>query len=271
MAYSQWWANQRFAPEHESLSILDLVNSGTVDCKLAALLWLLVEQRASLLVAAGPSFAGKTTLFHALMDFLPPELEQIALQGYYEDFKFLEYSQPDKSYLMTEELSDHSYEYLWGFKAIRAFMLMTKGYALGGTIHARTAEEAIYVLHRALGLPLPMLSRLDVIVILKARAGREYNDEPIRRVNSVNLILPAKEGLAIQVLAAQQYSETGFDYQTDSALQASLAAKFLIGTCRVNAEIETRERLLRHLRKKGQISRQEVRKAVLNYYSSRTK
>ena len=72
---------------------------------------------------------------------------------------------------------------------MRAFSLLEKGYALGGTIHARTAEETIYVLNKWMGIPLEMISQLGAIVMLKARAGREYNDEPIRRVNSVNLII----------------------------------------------------------------------------------
>ena len=115
-----------------------------------------------------------------------------------------------------------------------------------------TAEEVIYVLHT--------VARITFVSSfptgyhrqsLRASAGRNYDDEPIRRVNSVNLILPAPEGLAIQVLAARQYTENGFEYPAEKVLQQALAAAGLIGKNRVNAEIETRERFLRHLRKKG--------------------
>ena len=273
MLYSRWWANSRFGNNNEGLSILDLVNSGTLDCKLAALLWLLMEHRASVLVTAGPTFAGKTTLLHAMLDFLPPELQRISLKGYYEDFKFLDHSQPEKTYLVAEEISNHAFfdfEYLWGFNAVRVFKLLPQGYALGATMHARSSEEVIYILHRVLGLPLPLLSQLGIVVTLHATAGRNYEDEPIRRVNSVDLILPHKEGLAIQVLAARQYTENGFDYQAERTLQQALAGKGLVGKCRVNAEIETRKQFLRHLRQKGQSSRSEVRNAVLNYYRSKT-
>ncbi len=268
MLYSRWWANQHFGQDDDSLSILDLVNSGTIDCKLAALLWLLIEQRSSVMVAAGPSFAGKTTLLHALLDFLPPDPEKIFLKGYFENFAFVEYSRPESAYLVSEEISNHSYEYLWGSQAIRAFSLLSMGYPLGATIHARTAEEVVYVLNQWIGIPLPLISRLGVIVILRARAGQHYHDEPVRRVNSVSLVIPAQEGLGIQVLAARRFSEQGFDYLGEEMMQQAVDGRYHIEKCQVNTEIESRERYLKHLRKQGMSSRSQVRNAVLDYYRS---
>ncbi len=269
MMYSRWW-DQRFGNFGERLSILDLMQLGELDYRLAGLLWLLMEHRTSVLVAAGPIFSGKTTLFHALLDFLPPEAKQVTLRGYYEDFSFLEYSRPQNTYLVSEEISNHSYEYLWEYKAVRTFNLLTQGYRLGGTIHARSAEEAIYVLHKGLGLPLPLLSRLGIIVNLRITAGRDYADEPVRRVSSVDLVLPAPEGLAIQVLAARQYTEKEVEYLGEKALQQALAGKYLLGKCRIYVEIEKKEQFLRQLLKEGKSSHNEVRKAVMDYYISKT-
>ncbi|HSW58437.1 MAG TPA: hypothetical protein VLH15_08555, partial [Dehalococcoidales bacterium] len=235
-------------------------------CKLAALIWLLMEQRSSLLVAAGPSFAGKSTLLHALLDFLPPGQEKINLRGYFEDFHFLSYSSPDSSYLVTEEISNHSYDYLWGVKAQRAFNLLPKGYPLGGTIHARTAEEAIWVLNNWLGIPVPVISRLGVIVVLRARAGRNMFEDPVRRINSVSLVSPATDGLTLQTLAARRFTERGFDYQSEQTLQAAINTRFPALNCSFKNEVEFREHYLRHLRKKDKITRIAVRKAVVEYY-----
>jgi type IV secretory pathway ATPase VirB11/archaellum biosynthesis ATPase len=267
--YSRWWANQRFAQPNEGLSILDLVDSGTIDCRLSSLLWILMEQRTSVLVAAGPSYAGKTTLLHATLDFLPPDLEQIALRGYYEDFKFLEHSRPDNTYLVTEEISNHQYEYLWGIKALRTFTLVSQGYSLGAALHARTPEESIYVLNKWLGIPMGQISRLGIIIILQASAGKEFYDEPIRRVNSVSLIIPAKEGIAIQVLAARQHAEKGFAYLSHKDLQTTLDSKYSMRKGRLGEELDTRERYLKHLRKIGKTSRQEVRSAIIDFYKSK--
>jgi hypothetical protein len=273
MSYSPEWANH-FASYNESLneglSIIDLVNSGTLDCKLAALLWLIMEHRSSVLVASMPVFAGKTTLMHALLDFLPPGLRMIGLKGYFEDFKFVEHSQPQKSYLVSEEISNHGFsEYLWGFKAVKTFRLLSEGYALGATMHARSSEEAILMLYRVLGIPLSLISHMGIIVNLLATNGRTYEDDPIRRISSVDLILPDKEGLAIQVLAARPYTENGFEYQTDNDLQKALSGKGLIGKYSVSAEIETRTRFLNNLLQKGGSSRSEVRKAIHGYFGAK--
>jgi hypothetical protein len=270
MFYSRWWANRRFGNDNEGLSILDLVKSDEIDCKLAGLLWLLMEHRASVLVAAGPVFAGKTTLLHAILDFLPPQSQQISLRGYYEDFKFLDYSKAGTSYLVAEEISNHGYdEYLWGLQAVRVFKLLEEGYSLGATIHARNSEEVIYILNRALGIPLAQLSRLGIIVNLRATAGTNYEDQPVRRISSVDLILPEPEGIAIQVLAIQQYAGRGFEYQTKRALHQALAGKHLLGKQDIQVEIETRKQFLRHLLKKGSTSRSEVKTAISEYYRSK--
>ncbi|MBN1188666.1 MAG: hypothetical protein JXA46_02845 [Dehalococcoidales bacterium] len=275
MSPIQWLDDQHFANYNESLnqglSILDLVNSGTVDCKLSALLWILMEQQASIIVASMPVFAGKSTLLHALLDFLPSDLPKINLKGYFEDFEFLESSPQEKSYLIAEEISNHGFfEYLWGFKAVVTFKLLAEGYKLGTTMHARNSQEAIYILHKVLGISFPLISHLGIIVNLHATAGRTYWDDPIRRVSSVDLILPHEEGLAIQVLAARQYTEKGFEYQNDKILQKALAGKSLAGKYQIYAEIEKRKHYLRHLLRTGRTSRCEVREAVRSYHRLKT-
>ncbi len=125
------WADWYFRRIDENLSILDVVKFGTIDFKLAGLLWLLMEHRASVMVAAGPIWAGKTTLLHAMLDFLRPEIEQVSLRGYEEDFKSLGSEKPENTYLITEEISNHSYEYLWGYQVIKAFECTPQGLCLG--------------------------------------------------------------------------------------------------------------------------------------------
>ena len=73
----------------EPRSIVRLVAEGTLDAPLAALLWILVEARVPLVVAAGPQGSGKTTLLFALLDFLPPAVRLRVLAGYAEDFEWL--------------------------------------------------------------------------------------------------------------------------------------------------------------------------------------
>jgi len=266
MFFPRWWTDWQNFRTNENFSILDVVNSGTVDFKLAGLLWLLMEHRASVMVAAGPSFAGKTTLLHALLDFLRPEIHKVSLLGYNEDFKFIDRSKPDNTYLVVEEISNHSYEYLWGYQVNKAFELLPRGYALGGTMHARNAKEAVYVLYRALGVPLSLIAQLGVVITLQVTLGRSYDDEPIRYVDTVSILSPTKEGLTIQVLSVRQSPDGKFIYPSDQALQDALFSKFAIKSA--PSEIGAREKYLSEIRDKGVFSREEVRKAILEYHQS---
>jgi len=272
MVYPRWWLNQQSEKAVEGLSVLDLINAGTLDCKLASLLWILMEHRTSVLVASGPAWAGKTTLLNSILDFLPPEIQQISLQGYFEDFRFLNYSKPEKSYLVAEEISNHGFaEYLWGHKAVKVFHLLSQGYHIGSTLHARSSEEAIYYLNKYLGLSASVLVQLGIIVNLRATAGRRDEDEPIRRITSIEIILPAQEKLMIQSLAARQSTENGFNYLGDKDLQRVLAEKYFIGKYSVTAEMDTRSRILKHLIETGKSSRKEVRESVAQYHRSELK
>ena len=155
----RWWGRGRFGEPEYRMSILELVKSGSLDLRLASLLWLMMEQRASILVAAGPSFAGKTTTLNALLDFLHPDVKEVRLNGWGEDFRFLKDATPSKTYIVAEEFSDYG-DYVWGETAQKAFNLLDDGFSLGGTIHARTAKEVLLVLHQYLGISVPLLGRL---------------------------------------------------------------------------------------------------------------
>src|SRR5512137_978608 len=124
MVAYRWRGGGRFGVPEVRLSVLDLYNSGTLDLRLAGLLWLLMENHTSVLVAAGPSFAGKTTLLNVLLDFLPPRYKEVHLQGLYEDFAFLKSSSPSDSYLVAAEFSGDLVEYMWGEVAQKAFQLL---------------------------------------------------------------------------------------------------------------------------------------------------
>ena len=260
--WPQWWVK-----EDNNLSIIDVVNSSGVDFKLAGLLWFLMEHRASVLVAAGPSWAGKSTLLHALLDFLPPETERIALQGYYEDFSFTRSTKPEKAYLITEEISNHSYEYLWGHQVVSALELIPRGYALGGTIHARNIKEVVYVLN-ALGASASLIAGLGLVVTLQVIYRRSYDEEPIRFVDTVSTLSLTKEGLVAQALVMRQSTNDKYIYPAEPTLHNTLFSKFGINCENVSSEIERRGHFLRQLSEKGVCSREEIRKALPEYYKS---
>jgi hypothetical protein len=269
MAYYKRWPQWWGLKEDNDLSIIDVVNSGAIDFKLAGLLWLLMEHRTSLLVAAGPSFAGKSTLLHALLDFLPAGIEKVTLRGYEEDFKLIGSGQPDKTYLITEEISNHSYEYLWGRQVVKALEFIPKGYALGGTIHARNIKEVAYVL-QALGAPLPLIAGIGLVITLQVRYLYSYGGDPVRYVDTVSTISHTREGLVAQLLAARQSVDDRFAYPAGQALNNILNDRFAIKYHDISSRIELRGSFLNQIHDKGITSRTEVRNAILEYYKNQS-
>jgi hypothetical protein len=251
------------------LSILDLVESKTLDFKMAGFLWLIMESRASVLIASEPIFAGKTTLLHSLLDLLPPDQRQYLLGGFSEDFSFIDCYVPETTYLVSEEISNHQYEYLWGYQVQKTFKLLAQGYRLGTTIHACNIRDVAYLLHNYLNMPLSDIAQLGVVVTLYAANGRSYYDEPIRRINAVTIIDMDKDNLIARTLAVRESLEGGFIYAEENVLREALFGKFGIRCEGVFSEIASREAFLKQLYDTGIRSREDVRKAVTNHYRSR--
>jgi energy-coupling factor transporter ATP-binding protein EcfA2 len=249
--------------------VLELVNSGSLDLRLAALLWLMMEYRAPVLVAAGPSNAGKSTTLNVLLDFLPPEVKEVHLRGEGEDFAFLDNSVAAQTYMVAAEFSDYG-DYIWGETAQRAFVLLAEGFSLGGTIHARTANEVVGILHEYLELPLSLLARLGAIITLRVTPGRSRMEEPVRRIESVSLVMPCGKGLALQALASRQQGTDELAFASDKTLQTAISSKFDMVNIRVAAEILVRQQYLERLLNDGKVSRDEVRQAVVEFYAARS-
>ncbi|MCH7802101.1 MAG: hypothetical protein IIC24_11250, partial [Chloroflexi bacterium] len=72
---NDWWGGE--GRSKNRLTILDLISNNTLSTELAALLWLLVEHKTSIITAAGPQLAGKTTLLTALLDLARPRFRSV--------------------------------------------------------------------------------------------------------------------------------------------------------------------------------------------------
>jgi hypothetical protein len=267
MVANRWWARGRYL-ESDRLSVLEIIRSGTLDIRLASLLWLLMEYRASVLVAAGPSYAGKTTTLNVLMDFLAPQVKEVRLRGEGEDFAFLNGADPSLTYMVAEEFSDYG-DYIWGDVAQRAFDLLNQGFALGGTIHARSAREVVLLLNEYLGLPAPTIARLGAIVTLHATRSRIYGAEPVRRISTVTLVTPTADGIALQTIAAGGSGSDSFVLADAQTLQTAVSEKFGVGTVSVQDAMQRREEVLQKLMTSGKLSRDDVRKGITDFYESR--
>jgi energy-coupling factor transporter ATP-binding protein EcfA2 len=239
------WRDPRSPEPH---SIVELVRDGTLDASLAALLWLLVEARVPLVVAAGPSGTGKSTLLHALLEVLPAGTHIQELTGYAEDFAWLPEAatlgwrshgfagvaasgrsavdgsphatavEPASTVLLVHEFSDHLPLYTWGEVARIVVRALSLGYGLGATIHADGLEEVLEELGSPeVGLTDDELSRLGVVLVLRAFRDRATG-AVYRRVAAAHYVRPVVrdaaghvQRLGPAVLATWDQATDGFE------------------------------------------------------------
>jgi hypothetical protein len=164
------------------LSVAQIIALQSVDAETAALVWLLLEQRASLTVA-GPTDPqpgiGKTTTLNALLQFLPEGTALAYMSGMYEDFGFTRIPDidPAATYALCNEVSDHLPIYMWGRVARRYLTLPAQGYHIATSVHADTIDDVIYMYQRDLRLSPEEVRRLELVINI-GLAGRTY---PMRR------------------------------------------------------------------------------------------
>jgi hypothetical protein len=203
------WAIRHVPPTPRS--IVELIRAGTLDAELAATLWVLIEGRVPLVVAARAQGAGKTTLLEALMAFLPPGGRTMELAGAMETFDWLPQAPelgwrrphtpeaiaarvtgrgprsiaPENTVLLIPELSDHLPSYTWGAEARIAIRAVVIGYGLAATIHADSLDEVFEQLRRPpVSLGDDELSRLGIVLILRPVG------DGLRRVVAAHYVRP---------------------------------------------------------------------------------
>ncbi len=187
----------------EPRSIVELLRAGTLDAELAAQLWLLVEARVPIVVAALAQGVGKSTLLHALLDFLPPDVRVVELAGETETFAWLPQAtelgwpgvarptpgtdpvRAETTVLLAAELSDHLPAYTWGAAARVAIRAPSIGYGLAATIHADSLDDVFDLLRdRPVRLTDDELSHLGVVLIVRVV------DDHRRRVVAAHYLRP---------------------------------------------------------------------------------
>jgi hypothetical protein len=285
-----WWGFRPSPPEPRS--IVQLIREGTLDAELAALLWLLVEARLPIVVAARQGQAGKTTLLEAVLDFLPPGTRRIELAGALETFDWLPHARelgwqltappstpaqpinPATTYLIAPELSDHLAAYTWGDHARIAVRSLAVGYGLGATIHASSLEEVLGQLHAPpVALTEDELSRLGVVLILRLLPpppGDAYAG-PMRRVGAAHYLRPLArdehghlQRLGPAVLATWNEVRDSFEHFAWGVI-TELAERVGRTPAEFNSEMASRRAYLAGLAQAGVVDPPEVRAAIDGY------
>jgi len=129
------------------LSVIDLIEAGTITVRMAALCWLLIENGASFLTGAVPGGAGKSTLMAALLGLLPPGERIVTAHDENVVEQAARRELPEPLCLLAHEIGDGMwYAYIWGRTARRFFGVRNAASRRVSCLHADTPEEAAAIL-----------------------------------------------------------------------------------------------------------------------------
>jgi hypothetical protein len=260
-----WWGWHGWAGQPVPLSITELIQAGTMSPELAALFWLSLERRASLILAADPPSAGKSTILTALLTFLPPETRAYFTRGWGETFDLPPLSDDAPTYILVNEISDELPVYSWGPYVVRAFELLAEGYSLGSTMHADTVEEAIARLEEDIGVPRRHLAHLTFV----ATVGMAYAGGRIRRrMSEVALLGPgdgAGNGLSIAPVSTWDADSDSYRVLKRRGSAAAVARTLGLPVGQLRGEMGKRGRFLSGLVRDGVLDQIAVHDAIARY------
>jgi hypothetical protein len=149
------------------LSLLDMIEAGTVDLPLAAYLAATMRSGASLLVGAQPGGAGKTAVMCALLNFLPDRttIRPVDSRAALADGQR---ARPGAVCYLAHEISNAPYyAYVWGNEACAFFGLVEQGHIIASNLHADTLKETRDQLCRENGVPQAHLDAVTLKVYLQ--------------------------------------------------------------------------------------------------------
>jgi hypothetical protein len=265
-----WWGWHGYN-HPQALSIVQIMQAGTLSPRLAALFWLGLERGASFVFAADPPGAGKTTLLTALLAFAPPETVAYFTRGWGETFDLPPPSEKHATYIMVNEMSDHLPVYSWGPYVVRAFELLGDGYSLCTTMHADDASGVVEQLVEDNDVPRDHVGRLTFIVPLHISAGgtgsggSQREGGTLRRVLDVAAPVASGDSLSLCSLARWDERSDGFVVLDGPDERATLAAKLGIDEAGIGGALDAREAFLQKLLDDGVTAIAAVQEAVDQY------
>ncbi len=183
----------------DPITISDLIALNTLSSEMAAYLWYIIENRASVLVAGGIA-CGKTTMLNCLSMFIKPEMKIVSVEDTQElnlphenwvpSLVRLSFEHEEKSagnitlFNLLKAAVRQRPDYIIvgevrGEEAYTRFQAMATGHLGMCTIHAESVESAISRLEsEPMNIPRPLIAMTDVIMVM---ARTEIDGKPARR------------------------------------------------------------------------------------------
>jgi flagellar protein FlaI len=273
----------------DPLTISDLIAFKTISSQMAAYLWYLIENRASVMVVGGVA-CGKTTMLNCLSMFIKPEMKIVSVEdtqeinlphenwipsvvrsGFKGDerqsgtitlFDLLKAAvrqRPD--YIIVGEVR--------GEEAYTLFQAMATGHLGMCTMHAESVEAAINRLEsEPMKIPKPLIAMTNVIVVMERT---EVNGKPARRVSAASEIKQF-ERRTNEILTEEVFRWNPkfdkFAFLGDSPLLEKHMKKTGLTEKDVRRELQYRKTILEWMVQQGIRRHGEVANVIREYYAN---
>ncbi|HEV8359541.1 MAG TPA: type II/IV secretion system ATPase subunit [Candidatus Thermoplasmatota archaeon] len=278
----------------DPLTPSDLVRLGTLDARMAAFFWLVMQEHKSLIYAGGTA-SGKTTSLNAICQFIPPQKKIVSIEdtreinlmhenwiagltrsgfggmivngkvsGTIDQYKLLEAALRQRpEFLLVGEVR--------GQEALTLFQAMATGHATYSTMHADSASSAVYRLENPpINVPRIMLQTLDVIAIqVQARIGHRF----VRRIKEVVEIVgidPDSGDLLTNTVFSWDNKTDTFHFTGKSRIFEKVMEKNNVSLKELEAEWLQRAHVIEWMVRKGIRQIRDVASLLNAYYSDPT-
>jgi len=273
----------------DPLTISDLIAFNTISSEMAAFLWYIIENRASVIVAGGVA-SGKTTMLNCLSMFIKPEMKIVSVEDTQElnlphenwipSVVRLGFGHEDKKggtitlfdllkaavrqrpdYIIVGEVR--------GEEAYTLFQAMATGHLGMSTIHAESVEATINRLQsEPMNIPKPLIAMTNVIMVM---TRTEIEGKPARRVSITSEILglnsKTKSILTEDVFRWNQ-KEDRFIFSGHSSLLEKHMKKMEISEEDIKREMHRRKTVLEWMVRKGIRRHVDVSNVIREYYAN---
>jgi flagellar protein FlaI len=273
----------------DPLTISDLIAFKTISSELAAYLWYIIENRASVLVAGGVA-SGKTTMLNCLSMFIKPEMKVVSVEDTQElnlphenwipSVVRLGFGREDKrsgtitlfdllkaavrqrpDYIIVGEVR--------GDEAYTLFQAMATGHLGMCTIHAESVEAAINRLEsEPMNIPKPLIAMTSVIMVM---TRTEIDGKPARRASATAEVVELNHEKG-NILTEQVFSwnpkSDKFSTMGNSILLERHMNKLGISQEDVKRELNRRQLVLDWATREGIRRYTDVANIIREYYAN---
>ena len=273
----------------DPLTISDLIAFNTLSSEMAAYLWYLIENRASVIVAGGVA-AGKTTMLNCLSMFIKPEMKIVSVEDTHElnlphenwipSVVRLGFGHEDKKggsitlfdllkaavrqrpdYIIVGEVR--------GEEAYTLFQAMATGHLGMSTLHAESVEAVINRLEsEPMNIPKSLIAMIDVVMVI---ARIEKEGKPARRATTTTEVLeldPKTKSIPTEEVFSWNPRDDKFVFSGYSNLLKRQMKKLGVTKEKVKRELNRRKIVLEWMVHEGIRRHTDVANVIREYYAN---